>query len=210
MPPSERLDSSGRTVKWHARRQDVIDTSAAVFARCGYHATGMAELCSANSLGKGALYHYIGSKEELLFAIHDRVMAELVVRTDRVERSSSSPLAQLALLGEEVLNLIAEYPNHVWVFLHEFRALTGNRAARFRRQRRDFEDRVENILRAGITAGEIREVDPKLTALAWLGMYNYAYLWHRNGGAFSSPEVAGHFAEIFVQGVATPAGPEDV
>ena len=33
--------------------------------RRGYHATGITELCVANGLGKGALYHYIRSKEEL-------------------------------------------------------------------------------------------------------------------------------------------------
>jgi hypothetical protein len=33
----------------------------------------------ANDLGKGALYHYIGSKEELLAAIHDRVMDEVML-----------------------------------------------------------------------------------------------------------------------------------
>ena len=37
------------------------------------------ELCAANDLGKGALYHYIGSKEELLAAIHDRVMDEVML-----------------------------------------------------------------------------------------------------------------------------------
>ena len=61
------------------RRQAIIDTSAGVFARRGYHATGITELCAANDLGKGALYHYIGSKEELLAAIHDRVMDEVML-----------------------------------------------------------------------------------------------------------------------------------
>ena len=51
-----------------------------MFARRGYHATGITELCVANDLGKGALYHYIGSKEGLLAAIHDRVMDEVMAR----------------------------------------------------------------------------------------------------------------------------------
>ena len=50
-----------------------------LFTRCGYHATGIAELCEVNGLGKGAFYHYIKSKEELLAAIHDRVMDEEAV-----------------------------------------------------------------------------------------------------------------------------------
>ena len=78
MPRAEANGEPRRSAKWHARRQVIIDTSASVFARRGYHATGLTELCTANDLGKGALYHYIGSKEELLAAIHDRVMDEVL------------------------------------------------------------------------------------------------------------------------------------
>ena len=83
------------------------------------------ELCEANELGKGALYYYIGSKERLLAAIHDRVMDEVMVGADRVAASGGSPTEQLAMLGDELLSVIAHYPDHVWVFLHDFPALTG-------------------------------------------------------------------------------------
>src|SRR5579875_1790986 len=77
-----------RGANWEARRQTIIDTSARVFAQGGYHGTGIAELCEANDLGKGALYHYIGSKEELLEAIHDRVMDEVLKAADHVSEST--------------------------------------------------------------------------------------------------------------------------
>jgi AcrR family transcriptional regulator len=102
-----RTDETGtapRRVNWEARRQVIIDTSAPVFARHGYHATGIMELCAANDLGKGALYHYIGSKEELLAAIHDRVMDEVMVGADRAATAGGSPTRQLELLGEELLD----------------------------------------------------------------------------------------------------------
>ena len=138
MPPGREppwhggCDRRSRKANWQARRQAIIDTSAAVFARHGYHATGITELCVANDLGKGALYHYIGSKEELLAAIHDRVMDEVMLGADRVAEAGGSPSQQLAMLGEELLDVIHRYPDHVWVFLHEFPALTGERAEQFR------------------------------------------------------------------------------
>ena len=75
---------SRRSPNWETRPHSIVDTSAQVFARGGYHATGIAELCVANDLGKGALYHYIGSKEALLAAIHDRVMDEVLASAERV------------------------------------------------------------------------------------------------------------------------------
>jgi AcrR family transcriptional regulator len=90
---------SARTSKWELRRQTIIDTSARVFARQGYHATGIMELCAANDLGKGALYHYIGSKEELLAGIHDRVMDEVMLGADRVAATGGEASQQLAMLS---------------------------------------------------------------------------------------------------------------
>jgi AcrR family transcriptional regulator len=201
MPRAAASDVSRRNPKWQARRETIVDTSARLIARQGYHATGITELCDANGLGKGALYYYIGSKEELLAAIHDRVMDEVMRGADRVAETGGSPSVQLAMLGDELLDVIHRYPDHVWVFLHEFPALTGKRAATFRRRRRVYERRVEGVLEAGISSGDFRDLDPWLTARAWLGMHNYTYLWLRPGQRLSARDVAKPFAEIFTRGV---------
>ncbi len=179
----------------------IVDTSATVFAQQGYHATGIVELCEANGLGKGAFYHYIGSKEELLVAIHDRVMDEVLLGAERVAEAGGTPSEQLACLGEELLDVIFRYPDHVWVFLHEFPALTGERADRFRVRRQAYEQQVEGVLQAGIDSGEFRDIDPRLTALAWLGMHNYTYLWLKVNGRLSAHDVARPFADIFLHGI---------
>ncbi len=204
MQQRETGDERRRGAKWNARRDVIIDTSAGVFARGGYHATGIAELCAVNDLGKGAFYHYIGSKEELLAAIHDRVMDEVMLGADRVAQAGGTPSAKLAMLGEELLDVIHRYPDHVWVFLHEFPALTGERAEEFRVRRREYERRVEAVLQAGVDSGEFREVDPRLTAFAWLGMHNYTYLWLKAGGRVSAHDVAKPFADIFIRGIGNP------
>ena len=203
-----RVESTGdsrRKANWEARYQAIIDTSAGVFARGGYHATGITELCVANDLGKGALYHYIGSKEDLLAAIHDRVMDEVMAGADRVAEAGGTPSEQLAMLGDELLDVIHRYPDHVWVFLHEFPALTGERAEQFRERRRPTSAGSKAVLQAGVETGEFRDLDPRLTALAWLGMHNYTYLWLKAGGELSARDVAKPFADIFMRGITNPS-----
>src|SRR2546423_14637890 len=150
MPRTAASDEPQRSEKWKARRDEIIDTSARVFARQGYHATGIAELCTVNGLGKGAFYHYIESKEELLAAIHDRVMDEVMLGADRVAAAGGTPSAQLAMLGDELLDAIHRYPDHVWGFLHEFPPLTDAPAEQFRVRRRGHERRAAPAQQAGI------------------------------------------------------------
>jgi AcrR family transcriptional regulator len=197
-------NTARRGSNWEARRQTIVDTSARVFAQGGYHGTGIAELCEANDLGKGALYHYIGSKEELLVAITDLVMDEVLACVDRVTASQGAAAQRLRELGNEYLDILVRYPDHVWVLLHEFPALTGERATDFHKRRHVFESAVEALIRDGIKAGEFRKVEPRVAALAWLGMHNHAYLWLHPGGKWSARDVAGSFADIFVEGI-TPS-----
>ncbi|WP_426571441.1 TetR/AcrR family transcriptional regulator [Aquihabitans sp. McL0605] len=201
MPRTPASDEPSRSEKWQARVDAIVDTSAEVFAKNGYHATGIVELCEVNGLGKGAFYHYIGSKEELLAAIHDRVMDQVLAGGDRAVAAGGTPSEQLGLLGDELLDVIFRYPDHVWVFLHEFPALTGERADRFRVRRRTYERQVESVLQAGIDSGDFRAIDPRLTALAWLGMHNYTYLWLKVDGRLDAHDVAKPFGDIFLRGI---------
>ncbi len=130
-------------------------------------------------------------------------MDEVMLGADRVTEAGGSPSEQLAMLGDELLDVIHRYPDHVWVFLHEFPALTDERAEQFRVRRREYERRVEAVLQAGIDSGEFRDIDARLTAFAWLGMHNYTYLWLKAGGRVSARDVAKPFADIFIRGIAS-------
>ena len=107
------------------------------------------------------------------------------------------------MLGDELLDVIYRYPDHVWVFLHEFPALTGERAEQFRVRRREYEQPgrggpAGRHRRAASSATSI----PRLTALAWLGMHNYTYLWLKVDGRLTARDVAQPFADIFIRGIA--------
>lgn len=197
----DELDE-GRNPKWRARYEQIVDTSAEVIARRGYHATGINELCAANDLGKGALYHYIGSKEDLLVAINDRVLDAVMASAERVDEAGGTATERLRNLGNELLEVINHYPHHVWVTLHDFLALTDERAEHFRERRREYEGHVERILRDGIRSGEFRKVDVRVTTLAWIGMYNYTYRWLTTDSNRSSQQVASTFSELFLRGLA--------
>ena len=137
-------------------------------------------------------------------------MDEVLLGADRVALAGGTPPEQLALLGQELLDVIVRYPDHVWVFLHEFHALTGERAEQFRKRRREYERRVEAVFEAGARSGHFRPRDPRLSARAWLGMHNYTYLWLKADGRLSAQEIAASFADIFVWGMANPSAVEPV
>ena len=77
----------------------------------------------------------------------------------------------------------------------------------FRRRRREYEHRVEAVVRAGVESGEFRDdLDPWLTSIAWLGLHNYTYMWFKPNRRLSAHNVATAFADLVLQGIAQPRG----
>lgn len=195
-----------RGQRWHDRRTSIIDAAAKLFAERGYDATGTAELCQAVGLGKGSLYYYVESKENLLYLIHDRVMNQVLDLATRIAALDEPAAERLRQLGQEQISVIATYPDHVWVFLHEHKALTGERARQFTASRRRYEQQIERILSDGVAAGEFAISDVRVAALAWLGMHNYTYLWYEPSRKLTVQRLAAEYYRLFVDGIrASPA-----
>lgn len=209
MQPTDTEESdptNGRTPKFERRRNEIIDLSARLFAQHSFAGTGVAEISDEAGLGKGGLYYYIGSKETLLIEIHERVMDPLIEATARIEAIDSSPLIRLRLISEILLQVASDRPDHLWVFMHEYRALHGELLERFRRRRRQYEEVVFKLFEQGAAEGAFQIEDVRITVLGFLGMHNFAYQWLRADGPLTTREISEAFCRIFFEGITDGSG----
>lgn len=59
------------------KRIFIIETAAKVFAKYGFHKTLMQDISNEAQIGKGTIYEYFTTKEELFFSIYDHWMNDL-------------------------------------------------------------------------------------------------------------------------------------
>ena len=190
------------------RRNEIVDLSARLFAANGYAATGIREIGEAAALARGALYYYIDSKESLLGEIHNRVMDPLLSQTRSIVGLKASATARLRLVSEVLLTQIIEHQDHVWVFLHEYRSLTGERRGTFKRKRDEFENLLIDILSAGVESGEFEIDDLRITMLVFLGMHNYTYQWIHGVSGVDPAKLSRLYCDTFLLGIAARATAE--
>jgi AcrR family transcriptional regulator len=62
------------------RRREIIEAARTCFLRSGFHRTTTDEICREASITPGGLYHYFGSKEELIAAVIERSAENAVKR----------------------------------------------------------------------------------------------------------------------------------
>jgi AcrR family transcriptional regulator len=81
-----------------ARRQEILDAARRVFLRNGFHATSMQDLFAEAQLSSGAVYRYFAGKEEVVLAIAEDSMAEVLttIRAVGPDDSGTSIGAALA------------------------------------------------------------------------------------------------------------------
>ena len=66
-------------------------------------------------------------------------------------------------------------------------------------ERRDyFESLFRNTIKAGIMAGEFRQVDHAIVAKAMLGAHNWVGIWYKDGGRLTGEDVASVMIDTFL------------
>jgi AcrR family transcriptional regulator len=79
-----------------ARRQEILSAARRVFVRNGFHAASMQDLFAAAQLSSGAVYRYFAGKDEVVLAIAEDSMAEVLATIRAVGSDNSSIGAALA------------------------------------------------------------------------------------------------------------------
>jgi len=195
---------TGHGPGFETRRREVIDTAAALFARQGYAATGIAELCKATGLAKGPLYYYIGSKESLLVEIQNSVLIPLLAAARRIEALDESPVLRLRLLSETLLDVIVERLEYIWVVEHDLRLLSGASRSELVALRRDFESVVTRLLDDAMAGGDLRRTDTRLATLQFFNLHNYTYQWLRPDTPWTPADLSREYCATLFGGLSVP------
>lgn len=174
------------------QRERILKTAAQLFAARGFHAVGIAELGDAVSLGRGALYHHIRSKEDLLYDISRDYIADLAAHAAQVTNGKLHPSERLELLGDYLMLKIATHQAELTVCFREAQSLTGERHQEVMTLHAKYEGAWKSILVDGERQGVFRPFDP-IVLKGLLGMYFYSYLWLKPSGRVGPKQIAERF-----------------
>ena len=182
-------------------RARLLHAATDLFARQGFHATGMSDLEQATGLGRSSLYHYFASKEALLVAIVQRCLGQLVVFGERLLEEESDPEPRLRRFSRAVVGGIAERPSELRVCVHERHVFTGDHRHRVAGFYQEYERIWARILAAGHADGVFRNADG-VTVTAVMGMHHQA--WSGAGRPGDPDRLADGFCDLLLAGLREP------
>ena len=150
-------------------RHRILDAAEDVFALKGYHDAPVEEIGRVTSLSKGGIYFHFPSKEDLFFAVLDRLARRLESRVNRATAIAPTHLAGAEAAIEAVVNALAGKRKLARLLLLQGYSMGNSfqqtRARIFNR----FAGMIERQLNLAVENGELPPVDCKVAARIWLG-----------------------------------------
>lgn len=183
------------------RKEEIIEASASLFDRVGYHGASMQMVADAVELGKPTLYHYFRSKSEILYAIHQFLMSKLHESLAAREAEALPPDVLLTGICEDILTAIDQHPGYVRAFVEHYYELDEQHRKDIRKQRQRYLQKTVDIIDAGIKSGHYAKCDQRLAALAFLGMCNWAYQWYPREKNRKVKKTAETMSKLFLDGL---------
>lgn len=171
----------------------IIEQAALLFDGRGYHQTTMEDIAEEVGIKKPTLYHYVSSKDEILFFIHEEFVDLLFACQAEPERAELSSDQKLRETMRDLIRLMTTHRSHVRVFFEHHRELTEPFRSVIDEKRDAYFACVVGIIAAGIEDGTYQLKTPELGALAMFGMCNWAYTWFRADGEYSADVTADLF-----------------
>jgi len=195
-PVSTRPTRPAMRERYDRRRAEVVLGAAQVFAERGYDQTSVPELAEALGLAAGSLYHYFGSKEQLLRAICDQLMDPLLERAEELLAEPREPDEQLRALVRLWVAHVVSHRDHMLVFQQERHVIERGAAWRgVRGSRKAFERLAEDAL---ARVGTRSSPDLRLALSALLGMVNHTAQWYRPRGRLDATDIADGYVDLLL------------
>ena len=186
--------------RYDKRRDKVVAAAAKLFAVRGAQETSISDLTEATGLASGGIYHYIGSKDALLFTICDELMAPLLEHAEEIAGSDEEPLEQFRLLVRAWVERVASHRDHVRVLLQERPTLEADRRwRRLRKQLDDFQAILDRVLARGEGDGTMHFEDRRFALLTLSGMINHLPYWLDPRGRPGPAEVADRYVDLILR-----------
>lgn len=199
------------TINQKAKRKDqIIEAAAQIFAQKGYSGAIMADIAIQANIGKGTIYEYFKSKEDLFFAVFEWFQKKTEkAATVGISSLGGSATDRLKVLNSTLMELWDEIKD-VFVLVMEFWAASSSAQRRrrfkgaFKQLYNDYRKIVSSLIQEGVNSGEFRsDIKPEPVAAALVGTWDALFLQAWFDDSFDPTATANDFLDAFLRGLLT-------
>jgi len=178
------------------RLDQPLQAALSAFLEFGYHGATMRDIAQRAGLSVPGVYHYFSSKQEMLVAILDLTMDDLLGRSRAARAEGADPVARFALLVECLALFHTQRRELGFVGASEMRSLAPTQRQRLAAARRAQQRMVDEEVEQACRAGAFATGRPHEASRAVVTMCTALPQWYEPGGDATAEEVAAQYVQF--------------
>jgi len=157
------------------KRRQILDAAIAVFSRTGYRRTKISDIAVEAGIGKGTVYEYFRSKQELFLQMCEHLYEQYILTEQNNLRSITDPVEQIRGLIGATLEKAAMWTGMAHIFADMWSEVERKgEEDNLRRLMDDMLKRMVNVIsgqiRAAQSHGTFKDYDADLVAHILIGV----------------------------------------
>jgi AcrR family transcriptional regulator len=190
------------------KKYRIVEAATTVFAQKGYAGSSVADIADKAAIGKGTVYEYFNSKEDLFFAVFEWYMQRTGRQASvKISALGGSASERLLALSDAIMGLWDEIKNAFTLTMEFWAASASSQMqdrfkAAFRHLYREFREVIIALIQDGIERGEFgTDFRPESVAAALVGTWDALFLqaWFEDN--FDPVKTARDFLEVVIKGL---------
>lgn len=197
-----------------AKKDNIIRAAIRIFAQKGYAAARIIDVARAAGIGKGTIYEYFNSKEDLFFALFQEFMHESEIRMAATATESGSVSRRLKEMGDALIGTWLEKLD-LYALVMEFWSATTTSASRdrfkaaFQTGYQAFRQDIAALISEGVDQDEFSTAcRPLEVASGLIGMWDALLLQAWLDDTFDALAAWRTSLDVMLQGLRTLANKE--
>jgi AcrR family transcriptional regulator len=164
-------------------RQRILEAAIKIFAAKGYNGTTTAEIAKEASVAEGTVFKYYKTKKQLLRAILEYIIHEIVPTIMQKPFEADMPSSSEAELKKEIkrklmekIGLISKNISCIKIIVNEIQFHEDLKNEYLGQLVPDFIRYMESLYRMGVDRGVFRDINPHTAVRSFVGMLAFLVL----------------------------------
>ena len=182
-------------------KRKIFETSMKLFAEKGYEATSVEEITATVGVAKGTLYYHFSSKEEIFNFLVEEGMKLLHNSIDIKTAKFPNYIDKIKAIILIQIKIVVKYENLIKILLSQF---WGNEARNqiCKKHILEYISKIEDIVKEGIEAGQIKQGNPQVIASEIYGLICSTLVYKiRNNGEIDIMKLYKEFENTIIEGL---------
>jgi AcrR family transcriptional regulator len=195
-----------RTPAFDSKRLHLLDAAARVFSAEGYDRASMRRIAAEARVSLAAIYHYVASKQELLYWIQSHTFDSLLRGLQASLEGIVDPRQRLAAAVRNHVRHFGRNMHELKVCARELETLEGEAYEEVHVRRRAYFEAVHALVKA-LPPSQRAPLSSWLATANLFGMLNWFYQWYdAERSRVSLDDLAAQQTALFLDGYAAAGG----